>query len=122
MDEHPGEDVIVKGRILGGLMPTEHLMDSGTNLTRKRVKVVGGSYEQGNAATALMLSALSAGRAVPDRDRIRHIPFIPRVKSRRYRDDITINVAYFDHSNGMIDFSTDLDTDSAGDTHTRRKC
>ncbi|KAJ8329765.1 hypothetical protein O5D80_001964 [Batrachochytrium dendrobatidis] len=176
MDEHPGEDVIVKGRILGGLMPTRAFGDARykwsirdqrvilpslypdgrrgiprhyktppyvtaepevIHYVRDKndkfivlatdglwdeldeetcVKVVGGSYEQGNAATALMLSALSAGRAVPDRDRIRHILSIPRVKSRRYRDDITINVAYFDHSNGMIDFSTDLDTDSAGDT------
>ncbi|KAJ1344715.1 hypothetical protein BSLG_000238 [Batrachochytrium salamandrivorans] len=48
-----------------------------------------------NAASVLVRSALSDGDTVPDNDRIRHILSISNGKSRRYRDDITVNVAYF---------------------------
>ncbi|KAH6583424.1 hypothetical protein BASA60_001450 [Batrachochytrium salamandrivorans] len=177
VDDHPGEDVIIKGRILGGLMPTRAFGDARYKWTKYQQRVilpslypdgrrgiprnyktppyvtaepevihyerdthdeflimatdglwdevtsdisaqlVGDKFGRGatkdsasavasatdaavvdvgaNAASVLVRSALSDGDTVPDNDRIRHILSISNGKSRRYRDDITVNVAYF---------------------------
>ncbi|KAH6594031.1 hypothetical protein BASA50_006937 [Batrachochytrium salamandrivorans] len=177
VDDHPGEDVIIKGRILGGLMPTRAFGDARYKWTKYQQRVilpslypdgrrgiprnyktppyvtaepevihyerdthdeflimatdglwdevtsdisaqlVGDKFGRGatkdsasavasatdaavvdvgaNAASVLVWSALSDGDTVPDNDRIRHILSISNGKSRRYRDDITVNVAYF---------------------------
>ncbi|KAH6562166.1 hypothetical protein BASA62_009307 [Batrachochytrium salamandrivorans] len=152
VDDHPGEDVIIKGRILGGLMPTRAFGDARYKWTKYQQRVILPSlypdgrrgiprnyktppyvtaepevihYERdthddlergatkdsasavasatdaavvdvgANAASVLVRSALSDGDTVPDNDRIRHILSISNGKSRRYRDDITVNVAYF---------------------------
>nr|KAJ3420190.1 hypothetical protein HK105_005977 [Polyrhizophydium stewartii] len=165
-EEHPGEDVIIRGRVLGGLMPTRafgdarykwpafaqqfiipHLYEDGRRGMPRNyrtppyvtampevihyrrdtndsflvlatdglwdavtndlcVEVVGQQIRppvakqellsNANAATALVRSALSDGDLVPDPERVRHILSIPPRKSRHYRDDITVNVVFFD--------------------------
>eukprot|EP00842_Homolaphlyctis_polyrhiza_P005417 jgi/Hompol1/5877/HPOL_000176-RA len=167
-EEHPGEEVIIKGRILGGLMPTRAFGDSKYKWSldtmenvmphiapgRKRLpprnyktppyvtacpevvhytrsendaflvlatdglwddlsnetcaKIVGEYIEQSavspltlnrapkNAATELIRGTLGGtDSAQPDESRIQHILSIPNGQSRRYRDDITVNVIFF---------------------------
>lgn len=66
------------------------------------VKVVKNLIEdnyQGNYATVLMKAAMSGyekGGKLEDLERIRHLLSIPAPKSRRYRDDMTVNVVLFD--------------------------
>jgi pyruvate dehydrogenase phosphatase len=61
-------------------------------------QLIQGKY-QGNYATALIKAALSDYEHVgvfENWDRIQHHYSIPPPKSRRYRDDMTINVVFFD--------------------------
>jgi pyruvate dehydrogenase phosphatase len=68
------------------------------------VKIVKNLVEekyQGNYATVLMKAAMSGcedGGKLEDLERIRHLLSIPAPKSRRYRDDMTVNVVIFENA------------------------
>ncbi|KAJ3258961.1 [Pyruvate dehydrogenase [acetyl-transferring]]-phosphatase 1, mitochondrial [Boothiomyces macroporosus] len=152
LKEHPGEDdtVVVRGRVLGGLMPTRAIGDARYKwpidimrvvspfISRKGRTIIPPNYHsppyvtakpdvnhyifdgndhfmiiacdglwddisssdavnhigeliqkdyKGNFATDLMIKALGQ-----ERESVRHILSIPAPQSRRYRDDLTVNV------------------------------
>ncbi|KAJ3316801.1 hypothetical protein HDV06_002820 [Boothiomyces sp. JEL0866] len=152
LNEHPGEDdtVVVRGRVLGGLMPTRAIGDARYKwsidvmrvispfISRKGRTIIPPNYHSppyvtakpevqhyifdgndhfmviacdglwddissqgavdhvgqlvengynGNLATDLMIKSLGK-----DREAVRHILSIPSPMSRRYRDDLTVNV------------------------------
>ncbi len=65
----------------------------------KIVKNLVGEKYQNNYATVLMKAAMSGydnGGELNDLERIRHHLSIPAPKSRRYRDDMTVNVVLFE--------------------------
>jgi serine/threonine protein phosphatase PrpC len=70
--------------------------------SEKSVEIVSGLMNEGykeNYATALFKAALSGaeqGGPLNDIDRIQHHLSIPPPLCRRYRDDMTINVLFFD--------------------------
>lgn len=72
--------------------------DMGSHTAVDCVKKLIAEGYTGNYATALMKTAMSdfeRGGKLVDEERIRHQLSIPSPQSRKFRDDMTVNVAFF---------------------------
>ena len=80
------------------VLATDGLWDELSNDVAVTVvaNTLGKESDDANAATSLIEAALGGGQPVPNKQHLTHILSIPNGESRRYRDDVTVNVVFFD--------------------------